>query len=745
MSQIAMTTSQRMRARRTMSVFGVFNTFSFFLLTGNIITLYLLTLGASSSFIGLISSFPYISYFFMLLGKLFVRRAGVVRVFAAGWLLRYVAMVPILFAPAVVAAGNPLGAYLLVMASALGFQAFRGVGLVGNAPVMGELSTGKDRGEFLARFQIITAVSSIVAGLTVAFLLGEQAPVGRYSVLIVCGILFGITAAVIILRIPEPGGTQEGAMESLFPAFIDALKRVQFRRFVVAFALFGAMSGMGRTFLIVYAKQAYMQPDSSAMLFAVIGSAGWFVMGFFARQVIDRLGAKPILVFFTGVFLVSVIPAVISPDVSGVLAALYIGLVFFFVTMGFTGGEYSAQTYFFGLVDQRDRLNLGIAYFFTLGFGGAIGSFAGGLLLDLLQTLGINTVVQFRIFFGAMAFALLLNVGLFARLERLGAKSVRGAMSVIFSLRDLRTISLLNRLDRTRSISGQKQVIHELATSNSRIAVEDILARLSSPSFVIRTEAIEALEQFPPTDAVVNALLREVRTQEYTTAYAAARLLGLKGVTSARGLLRERIRSEDYLLAAKSMVALARLGDTRSIGEIELIMTVTQNPLLLIHGAAALRIFESKSSIPVLLRIFGKPAVPAHVGNELILSLAGLLEIDEWFYPMFAAFLDDKAEGRELLEDYLTEGERQGRCNSAAGVKEAVREILHGEEGRCPAAHAEFLALEDTARDETFHALADSCLDQTLTGYDKYRYFLAAVLLRWSCSDGATASTKSIT
>ena len=74
MSRTGLSPAARSRARKTFSVFSVFNTFSYFLLTGNLLTLFLLRIGATSTFIGLVSALPYVSFFFMLVGRRLVAR-----------------------------------------------------------------------------------------------------------------------------------------------------------------------------------------------------------------------------------------------------------------------------------------------------------------------------------------------------------------------------------------------------------------------------------------------------------------------------------------------------------------------------------------------------------------------------------------------------------------------------------------------------------------------------------------------
>jgi len=83
-------------------------------------------------------------------------------------------------------------------------------------------------------------------------------------------------------------------------------------------------------------------------------------------------------------------------------------------------------------------------------------------------------------------------VVLTSRMERLGAYSIADTLSIIFSPRDLRAISLLHRLRRSTSVLEEKSVIEALADTPSEISIGDVLTKLKSPRFTIRVEALAA-------------------------------------------------------------------------------------------------------------------------------------------------------------------------------------------------------------------------------------------------------------
>ena len=64
-------------------------------------------------------------------------------------------------------------------------------------------------------------------------------------------------------------------------------------------------------------------------------------------------------------------------------------------------------------------------------------------------------------------------------------------------------------------------------------------------------------------------LIDEVRRHRFTTAHLAAELLGLAGVERAIPGLRDALDSTDYMVSAKTAIALAQLDDRESIRQIE--------------------------------------------------------------------------------------------------------------------------------------------------------------------------------
>ena len=642
--------SEKSRGRRLLLIFQAVNAFSFIILTGNLITLYIIRLGGTGFYVGLISSIQYVAFFFMFIGKGLVKKTGIRKLMGACWFLRNIFLIPMLLSPLLVNAGRTEAGLLLVFLCSFAYHVVRGVGIVSFNPMVGAVADNKTRGDFLSRLQIVNHALAIVAGISTALLLGKDAPLSRYVIFILCGIAAGLISGLIAFKLPEtPSESEKGTGEKLADNLRVAFKRKSFIRFSLTFFFLSLVHGMVAPFLILYAREIYSQTDQFILIFSVAGGFGAIVIGFLTRLLMDRIGAKPLYILFSFFFSITLIPLIVSLPLTGTALFVYFNVLFFINQLGIAGGQITAQNYFFGIITQKEHFNLGIYYNLISGIAGIIGSLSGGLLLDIF-TRTILPGGAYRLFFSIPLIILFLILFLMLRLEEAGSYSIRDTLNIIFSPRDLRAVSLLKKLDRSNLVSEEVQVIQEIGDSQSSVPVDDLLQKLKSPRFEVRNNALRALERLPLTETVIKALISEVKNHHFTTAYTAARILGDKKVAKARNILRKALHSEDYLLQAKAAVALAQMGDRESIPIMEDLLKASSNPLLIIHCSYSLDLLKSYHSIPVLLETLKGKDPPPFLRDEVILSISGILGMEKWFYPFYTDYL---AKSRETVSNLM--------------------------------------------------------------------------------------------
>jgi MFS family permease len=722
------------QARSRFTLFAVLNVISFTLLSGNIITLYVLRLGGGSFLVGLLSSFMYTAYLAMLLGRQIAPRWGMTRLMGWFWVIRYLCMVPMLFAPLAAGFHRDL-AFGLIVFSVLGFNLARGVAMTGYNPILGEIAVERDRGAFLAQNQAIQNAVNVGLGIAMALVLGWNSTLTAYNAFIIVGILTGIWAARLVFTFPEPGRSRE-PRQNLWEGLAAAFRQPSFRRFILIYFFASLATYMVVPFLVVYLKEVYGQSDSQLLYSAVLGSVGAVLMALASGFMIDRLGAKPLFFIFTGITALTLIPLLASPPIrsaAGIWA--FAAAILFFNSMGQFGIQNAGQTYFLAAIRPEQRLDLGVVFYMTLGVAGGIGSLLGGALLEWFGNLfPAAPASSFQLYFAVCAAGFLAILVMFNRLENLGAYPIVDALAAIFSPRDLRAISLLNRLNRIRSLSEEKDTLRALAEAPSSLSTQELLARLRSPRFTLRTEALEALRSLQPEEAVVQALISEVKNHAFTTAALAAEILGERRIDQAIPVLRKSLQSRDFYLAGEAMVSLARLEDRESLPAIREILAKTNNPRLNIHSASAVELFRDPSSLPVLLARLRQKSLP-FVRDELLLALAGILGLSEWFYPLYTEFLEKGSTGISLLRDQLE------RLQSTRIPRPLLEELLD----RLPVANKRFfarLAAEllthlslKVGGEEVAPQLAEVVADPRLARLERFCFLVAAAVI-WSSGLG---------
>ena len=723
-------------AQRTFLLFALFNVISFQFLSGNIITLYALRLGAGSFLVGLLYSFIPLAQVLPAFGQLIVRRLGSVRTMGIFWLLRYVLTAPILAAPLFATQQPPRGAILLIVISVLGFNLARGIGISGHNPVIGGITGERDRGAFISRFQMLIHVTSIFTGLVIALLLDYESPLFMYTVVLGVGVVAGLAASYVLFRLPEPPESKEASHQGLLVDLREALQRPGFRHFMLTLLASYLVLFLVQPFLIVFARQVYGQGDDTIMLFTVVGSLGAVLMALVSGFMVDRLGAKPLMFLFGVVLTLVVVLMVVAPPLSAPAAIwIFAGVMFFFYTLGFSGISNSATVYFFSSITAAERVSLGAAYFVATGISGFVGSILGGLLLDLLQR-SLAPGQAFQAYFALVLVPHLLVLMMVRRLKQLGSYGIRDVLSTFVSLRDLRSLGLLNRMEKLKSPAAEQQAIHALGAFRSDLSRKQLLGHLSSPRFAVRAEALTALHGVTVDDELAGALISEIRNHAYTTAYLAADLAGRKQVKQATEALRQALDSRDYFLSGKAMVSLARLGDSDSVPRIEEILEQTQNPRLIIHAATALEVLGSVASVPLLIAKLHRKYSP-FVRDELILAVATILGLGDFFHTCYLAFLQKASLGLDALEDHIASREAAGgNCHPPGGRLRNLLSLMTADRQAFLSEVALVLAQRRVlaASVDVTETLVDSTLRPELARLDRYCFLMAALVVWRACS-----------
>jgi len=643
------------KARDLYNVFNVFNSLSWQFLAGNIITLFALRLGAHSTYIGILNAVVYVSFFFLPLGKILTNRFSMVKIFSTAWISRSVGMLPLIFAPLVFASGNHNNALLLTLLGVAIFHIARGIGMIGNNPILSFLSTGPDRGSYMTQIQIINSAVGMFAGFIIAMLLGRDPPLFLYAIIIAVGIGCGIFSGILMRKIPGPETEREAKNKKLLEIIREAMSQSSMRHFMFILLIVALASGVSRTFLVVYSREVFGQSDGMVALYAVFGGLGNLMVGLFIKFLVDKIGAKPLFSVCVIIGLVSMIPILFFPasmSENFTTITLFLSFLFFVMNFGWLGSEGVMQTYFLGMIPAEQMMDMGIVYFFGFGIAGAGGSFLGGVLLDASTAVFGSPIISFKILYVILIGITGAALFLMKNLVSLGALPFMGALEVMFSFKDLRAITLLDKLDKTSDSGKEEAILEALHDTPSRLATKGLLNRVKSPRLAIRMESIRAITALDSlTEEAEQALMDDIINNPYTTAYMSARALGNHGVFQSIPLLRELAVSRDYMLAGEAIIALAKLGDNGFRPQIEQIIQKTKNPRLKIMGVEAFGIFGSPDSLSILLEIIKGADPPPYLRDAVVLAMASIMDIQNKFYPLLVRLMNNESLAPTLALD----------------------------------------------------------------------------------------------
>lgn len=711
--------------RKLYGVFNGFNSISFTLVTGNVLSIYAMYLNASAMIIVLLNAFNFLSFFSIPIGRILAKKQSITRIYANAWMLRNSCLLLMLAIPFFVNLGFPEYGIICLLLSNFGFNFFRGIGTIANNPVISDLAPGKDRGSFLVFLSLIWNSCALVSTLLLAFFLQYFDSLLVLNAAIIFGIITGYTASLLLYKLPTVPKEKRTEEPSNFSKnFLIAMHDRSVRLFLEAFMIIGIGVGMARPFIVVYAREVYSQPDSFITFLSFFSTFGALFMGLITRLFIDKIGAKPMYLLYTALTIISLLPTIISPSIeNSILILLFLCIIAFSSNLGFAGEENAGQTYFFGLIPKEAVMDLGIVYFLASGIAGAIGSILAGVLLEAFTDLGLSMTNTYRVFFAIQIIIISISFAIQLKLKALDSYSLKEALPLFFSLRDIRGLSLLYKLDRSESVTEKTELLTELKSSNTTAATDNLVELLSSPSFAVRSEAIAGMESLPKLSSkLIDILIQELDRGLFTTAYRAARILGNFKVQKAIPHLLEKLNTNDYILAGESMLALAKIGSENAQTKISEVLENNHNTYITLWGIRAMEMYSNPTSIPVLQNILVVNEGNKAIESEVMLALSSIMGIEKAFFSAYTQYSENPDNAKEILQNFFEEVASKKKMKVTV-IPPLITDFLENENKKDEFAQK----LEDYISKKEgmiVNMLVSSIIDTNIPKIDSFRFFL---------------------
>jgi HEAT repeat protein len=614
--------------------FMVLNGISFAFLMENTLILYAVRNGLSDPTVAVLASFIHLTMPFMILGKRLVASRGLSSTWSLCWLLRYLSASVMIAAPLVPERLFQLRVAVILLGT-FGFALFRAMGAVSMTPLLGEVTTSRDRGRFISgnflRSHSAYLVSMILAILAIRLI----DRIWAYQLIILTGCLVGLYGSRVLSTIPETSAPRESARLPALSSLRLLLGKPAYRRLLLAWCSGISMFVLFIPVSMLTVKNGYGIPDHSALMFSLVLVSGGIVSSLVNGSIADHVGPRPLLILYSSGFVLISLYWCLAPT-----AFLPVPVALIFLLAGFCkiGIMVCVSHYLLSLVEQDERV--GVTLFVRMfsgaaaGLAGAVGS---GTLLNLLQS-SMAGLDVYRNYFRIVLICLVPLVFLMMRLKRLREWKVRNILGLLFSPRDLRAMFVMNRMEEASTFGEDARNVEKLGNIRSSLSEAALQEYLSSPRLSVRIRALRALRQLDFGPSTAKALRRELKRGEFTSAWIAAEILGENCVKEATGELRACLDSEDPSLRGKSMVALVQLGDEASYERIRREFAASVNPRILINGAQALASMDQPEDVRLLLEKSKDSQIPEPVVEELLSQVASLNGTEESFYTLMREY-----------------------------------------------------------------------------------------------------------
>lgn len=665
--------AERLRGQRLIRRFITLNGISVAFLMNDLLILYGIRNGLTDPQVAVLASFMHLTMPFMVLGKLAIPRIGLARTWGDGWFMRYVTGSILILAPFLGAAGAPQWSVTaIVLFGAFGFSMFRSIGLVANSPLMGEVTTDRDRGRFISGNWVRAQSTYFLAMALVVVLMRIFDKLWVYQAVIGLGCAVGFYASRQLVKVPESREPSRSAERPLVESLRTAWSRPRFRRILGAWAAAISSFVLVIPFAIVTIKRGYGISDHTALLFSLLVLAGGILSSAVNGGISDRVGPRPLLILYVSGFLLVAGFWALAP---GSFYPVPVSFAFFVAGYCKTGIILTVSHYFLAAVEKKERVSMSL--FARMASGAVAGLMAAagsGTVLKFLRDFGMEGMDVYRAYFRIALPVLMIIVVLVFRLERLREWKVRRVLGLLFSMRDIMALAVMNRLDRSEDMDTDLAQVRRLERLGASISESSLRNLLDSPRLAVRREAIRALRRIDFGSKTTTALLRELERGEFTTGAIAAETLGEHGCAEALPALRKSLESEDSLQAGRAMVALMRLGDRESLPAIRRMFEESENPRTVVHGAHALAETGRSTELEPLLRKACDLSLPAAVTEEIFTVTAELCGGEGFFYRFLREYNNDPPLGLGHLASTV-EQVLGRRCTFEDDTTEVTREL----------------------------------------------------------------------
>jgi len=403
-----LTPAQLESSQRNYHIFSLVNGLSYMCLGETVLILLAVRLDCPDYIVSTLGAMIYFGFLLLPLGKVVTARVGAAKSQSIFWVARNAAALLVALSALVSISGMPRTATALLLAGAFFFYGFRAAGVVMSQPLVGNITTEKDRSRVIGVNTGFFYITCLVALVTISLLLKIRDSLSMLTGIVVAGSMLGFTASRFVNRIDETESIRDSARKPIGSEFRKVLHDQSLLRLLAAGFAINLSIIMLVPVSMLALKRGYGVSDTHALLYALAQFGASAGASFISARISSAIGPrKTILVSF--ILLVAIGPVwLLAPSEFHPVVML---LPFVFAGATFVVTSNAITHYFLQTVPEERRVASSMFLSVVNGAGaGVIGMLLAGTLLDLSTRINPadSVLPGYRLYFG-IAFLLLVG------------------------------------------------------------------------------------------------------------------------------------------------------------------------------------------------------------------------------------------------------------------------------------------------------------------------------------------------